>query len=105
MLTTRSRLVCPLLTIRPMVSAMNQRTLVVTSEENIWRVQLDGVEVVSFCGPHAQQWASREREELEQLLDAQSNTEVDAQHYEDVAHTLFSWVRNTKGPNSLKGVN
>ena len=51
---------------------MTQRVLTVTGDEKSgWCVRLDGVEVVSFVGPHAQQWAFREWEELAQLLDAQ----------------------------------
>jgi hypothetical protein len=44
----------------------------ITGEEDSWCVRLDGVDVVSFLGPHAQEWAVREREELAQLLDARS---------------------------------
>jgi hypothetical protein len=51
--------------------AMNPRGLIVIGEERRWCVRLDGVEVVSFFGPHAEEWAVREREELAQLLDAQ----------------------------------
>jgi hypothetical protein len=50
---------------------MKLRPLVVTREGNGWCVRLDGVDVVGFFGPHAQEWAVREREELAQLLDAQ----------------------------------
>jgi len=73
---------------RPVVSAMKHGTLIVTSEENVWWVRLDGVEVVSFCGPHARQWAYRERDELAQLLDAQPDTELDEEHHESVSHAL-----------------
>jgi hypothetical protein len=72
-----------LLVVPAVVSAMKHRTLIVTSEKNIWWVRLDGVEVVSFSGPHAQEWAYRERIELEQLLDAQSGAEPDEQHESD----------------------
>jgi hypothetical protein len=49
---------------------MNQRVLVATPDENGWRVRLNGIEVVSFFGPHAREWALQEREELAQLLNA-----------------------------------
>jgi hypothetical protein len=51
---------------------MKHRVLVIISAEDGWHVRLDGVDVVSFFGPYAQEWAFREREELAQLLDAQS---------------------------------
>ena len=52
---------------------IQHRVLIVTSDgENEWSARLDGVEVVSFVGPHAQEWAFRERGELAQLLDAHS---------------------------------
>jgi hypothetical protein len=51
---------------------MKHRVLVIIGEEDGWRVRLDGVDVVSFFGPYAQEWAVREHEELAQLLDAQS---------------------------------
>jgi hypothetical protein len=69
---------------------MKHRALIVTREENVWWVRLDGVAVVSFSGPHAQQWAYREREELAQLLDAQPHTELDEQHHESLSHALLS---------------
>jgi hypothetical protein len=69
---------------------MKRRALIVTREENVWWVRLEGVDVVSFSGPHARQWAHREREELAQLLDAQSETEPDAQDDESVSHALLS---------------
>jgi hypothetical protein len=75
---------------------MTHRALIVTGEENVWWVRLDGVEVVSFYGPHAQEWAYREREELAQLLDAQTDTEPDMLHDECVSHALFSQTRSTK---------
>jgi len=78
---------------------MKHRALVVTNEENIWWVRLDGVEVVSFVGPHARQWAYREREELEQLLEAQLDLELDEQHHERVPHALFSRTPGTKAQN------
>ena len=89
---TRSRVVCRLLVVRAVVNAMNQRALIVTGEENVWWVRLDGVEVVSFFGPHAEQWAYREREELEQLLEAQLDAERDEQHH-DSSRTLPSRAR------------
>jgi hypothetical protein len=49
---------------------MNQRVLVATPDRNGWRVRLNGIEVVSFFGPHAREWALQEREELAQLLNA-----------------------------------
>lgn len=52
---------------------MKHRVLVIVGEEDGWRVRLDGVDVVSFFGPFALEWAVREREELAQLLDAQSS--------------------------------
>ena len=84
-----------------LVSAMKHRALIVTSEENIWWVRLDGVEVVSFFGPHAQQWAFRERVELAELLEAQSDAELDEQHHESMAQPLFSKTRGTKAAQSL----
>jgi hypothetical protein len=54
-----------------MGAPLNPRALVVIGENNGWCVQLDGVYVVAFFGPHAREWAVREREELAQLLDAQ----------------------------------
>jgi len=69
---------------------MKHRALVVTHEENIWWVRLDGVVVVSFSGPHARQWAYREREELTQLLEAQLEPELDEQYHESVSYALFS---------------
>ena len=39
------------------------------AKRSAWGVPLDGVEVVSFTGPHGE-WAVCEREELAQLLDA-----------------------------------
>jgi hypothetical protein len=52
---------------------MRHRVLVVIGEEDGWRVRLDGVDIVSFFGPHAQEWAVREQEELAQLLEARSS--------------------------------
>jgi len=80
---------------------MKHRALIVTVEENIWWVRLDGVEVVSFSGPHARQWAYTERIELAQLLEAQRDAESDEhheeeQHYETVSHAFFSRTRGTK---------
>jgi len=46
-----------------------------------WGVRLDGVEVVSFTGTHAREWAVCEREELAQLLDAQSHGSSSERHY------------------------
>jgi len=80
---------------------MKHRALIVTSEENIWWVRLDGVEVVSFFGPHAQQWAFRERVELSELLEAQSDADRDEQHHESVAQPLFSRTRVSKAAQSL----
>jgi hypothetical protein len=64
---------------------MKHRVVDVTREENRWYVRLDGVDVVSFFGPHAQEWAVREREELAHLLDVRSS-------YADPS------VRHAKGP-------
>jgi hypothetical protein len=66
------------------------RVLTVTREENGWRVRLNGVDVVSFVGPHAQDWAFRERDELAQVLDAQSSDDLSDRHAR--AH-LFEIVR------------
>jgi hypothetical protein len=52
---------------------MKHRVLVIIAGEDGWRVRLDGVDVVSFFGPYAQEWAVREGEELAQLLDARSS--------------------------------
>jgi hypothetical protein len=71
-----------LLVVQAVVSAMKQR-------ENIWSVRLDGVEVVSFFGPHAQQWAFREREELAQLLEAQPDAEPDDLRHRRTAFPFF----------------
>jgi hypothetical protein len=49
---------------------MNQRVLVATPDENGCRVRLNGIEVVSFFGPHVREWALQEREELARLLNA-----------------------------------
>jgi hypothetical protein len=95
-LANRVVLVCRLLVVRPVVCAMKHRTLIVTGEENVWWVRLDGVEVVSFCGPHAQEWAYREREELAQLLNAQTDTEPDVREHESVSHALLSQTQGTK---------
>jgi len=53
-----------------------------------WGVRLDGVEVVSFTGPHAREWAVCEREELAQLLDAQSHGGSSDRHYR--AHSFLA---------------
>ena len=74
---------------------MKHRALVVTNEKNIWWVRLDGVDVVSFFGPHAKQWAYRERKELEQLLEAQLDPEPDEKRHESVSDVLFSRTRGT----------
>jgi hypothetical protein len=75
---------------------MKRRDLIVTGEENVWWVRLEGVDVVSFSGPHAQQWACREREELAQLLDAQPDTDRDEQQHASVPHPLLSGTQGTK---------
>src|SRR5262245_12987363 len=100
---TRSRVVCCLLVVRAVVSAMKHRYLLVNGYENVWWVRLDGVEVVSFFGPHAQQWAYREREELAQLLEAQLDADLDEQHHElheqhdeSVSNVPASRTRGTK---------
>jgi len=41
-----------------------KRVLMVIDDGDGWGVRLDGVEVVSFTGPHAREWAVCEREEL-----------------------------------------
>jgi hypothetical protein len=53
-----------------------------------WGVRLDGVEVVSFTGPHAREWAVCEQEELAQLLDAQSSGRPSDRH--DRAHRFLA---------------
>ena len=58
-----------------------KRVLVVIDDGDGWGVRLDGVEVVSFIGPHAREWAVCEREELEQLLDGQSHGGSSDRHY------------------------
>ena len=72
-----------MLVVRAVVSAMKHKAVIVTDEKNVWWVRLDGVEVVSFFGPHAKQWAYRERVELAQLLEAQLDAEPDEQHHEE----------------------
>src|SRR5262245_58175834 len=52
---------------------MKSQGLSVIRDKNGWSVRLDGVDVVSFVGPHAQQWAFREREELAELLNARAD--------------------------------
>jgi len=94
-------LVCRLLVVRAVVSAMKHRNLIVTSERNIWWVRLDGVEVVSFFGPHAQQWAFRERIELAELLEAQSDGELDEQEHESMSEAVVSATRATKAAKTL----
>jgi hypothetical protein len=59
---------------------MTHRILSVTREENGWRVRLNGVDVVSFFGPNAQDWAFRERDELAQVLDAQPSDDLSHSH-------------------------
>jgi hypothetical protein len=68
---------------------MKHRVLVIIGEEDGWRVRLDGVDVVSFFGPYAREWAVREGEELAQLLDAQSSygTPLD---YRDNVHQIWA---------------
>jgi hypothetical protein len=78
------------------VSAMKHRALIVTGVENVWWVRLDGVDVVSFSGPHARQWACREREELAQLLEAQADTDLDEPQHASVSHAQLSWMHGTK---------
>jgi hypothetical protein len=63
--------------------------LMVIGDGNGWCVRLEGVEVVSFTGPHAQEWAVREREELAELLDAQSYGGPSERH--DRAHPFAIW--------------
>jgi len=80
---------------------MKHRNLIVTSEENIWWVRLDGVEVVSFFGPHAQQWAFRERIELAELLEAQSDAEQDEHEHDSVSQAVVSMTRGGKAAKTL----
>jgi hypothetical protein len=49
---------------------MNRLVLVATLDRKTWGVELNGIEVVSFCGPHAYERALHERDELDQLLSA-----------------------------------
>ena len=74
---------------------MKHRTLIVTCDENVWWVRLDGLEVVSFYGPHAQEWAYREREELAQLLDA-LDSELAERHLDSMSHTLLIRTAGTE---------
>ena len=69
---------------------MTHRVVSVTREENGWRVRLNGVDVVSFFGPHAQDRAFRERDELAKVLDAQTLDDLSDRHAR--AH-LFEIVR------------
>jgi hypothetical protein len=88
------------------VSAMKHRALIVTHEENVWWVRLDGVVVVSFSGPHAQQWAYREREELSQLLEAQLDSELDEQHSGELDEQYYERCADLKfaGRNSANSL-
>ena len=70
-------LVCPLLIIWAAVVTMTDRVLIVINEQNGWSVQLNGVDVAKFFGPHAQEWAFRERDELIDLFDAQATNLAD----------------------------
>jgi hypothetical protein len=82
---------------------MKHRTLIVTCEENVWWVRLDGVPVVSFSGPHAQEWAYRELRELAQLFEAQLDAdrdedhgELDERYHEGVSNMPASSSRDAK---------
>ena len=76
----RPSLVCRLHIFAGVWVSMKHQRLIVIGEENGWCVRLNGVDVVSFFGPHAQEWACREREELAQLLDAQSSGDPSDRH-------------------------
>ncbi len=67
---------------------MENRVLIATPDQNGWRVRLNGIEVVSFFGPHAQEWALRERDELAQLLNAEPCD--DPQDRRDEAHPFVT---------------
>jgi hypothetical protein len=54
---------------------MKPGIVIVTGEGDGWHVRLDGVDVVSFLGPHAHEWALREREVLAHLLSAQRDSD------------------------------
>lgn len=75
---------------------MKNPVLVIIGEDDGWRVRLDGVDVVSFFGPYAQEWAVREREELAQLLNARSSYGDPLDHRDNahqdlgVAHVIGS---------------
>ncbi len=60
---------------------MKDRVLIVVNKQNGWSVRLDGVEVVRFFGPHAEQWAFRECDELTDLLDAQLGSNLPDRHH------------------------
>jgi hypothetical protein len=79
---------------------MKQRTLLVACEENVWWVRLDGVAVVSFFGPHAREWAYREREELAQLLEAELDAELDGQHDEELDEQYHEHVSSEPASSS-----
>jgi hypothetical protein len=79
---------------------MKHRTLIVTREENIWWVRLDGEAVVSFFGPHAQEWAYRERIELAQLLEAQLDAELDENHPGELDERYRESVSNMPASSS-----
>ena len=68
---------------------MKDRVLVIIGEEDGWRVRLDGVDVVSFFGPYAQESAVREQEELAQLLDAWSSSGEPLDH-RDNTHLIWA---------------
>jgi hypothetical protein len=79
---------------------MKHRALFVSREENVWWVRLDGAVVVSFFGPHAKQWAYREREELAQLLAAQHDAELDEQHHDELDEQCQESVSNALASSS-----
>ncbi len=81
---------------------MKHRALIVTREEKVWWVRLDGAVVVSFFGPHAKQWAYREREELAQLLAAQLDAELDEQHHDELDEQCQESMSNTLASSSRR---
>jgi hypothetical protein len=79
---------------------MKHRGLIVTREENVWWVRLNGEVVVSFFGPHAKHWAYRERKELAQLLAAQLDAELDEQHHDELDEQCQESVSNALASSS-----
>jgi hypothetical protein len=55
---------------------MKTQHVSVIREKSGWCVRWNGVNVVTFDGPHAEEWALREREELVALLNISAPVEV-----------------------------